>query len=254
MICLRGWIHLCRKMASQPDPPSLRKLRLKDILPEYGHSDKSKECVVCVSRGMYNVKHRHFSSAYQRIVKITEGAGLLECPICQAEHPIGIMCTTRLKCIFASSTLHNSYQAEAWLGTEGYHVDVETICGAKIKMGKVIWEAPYFDCPMNIDTHIVMGLNDILAMIKSEPSDDDAVIDSCVHTFMERLQDWYNITVNHCTTHKLESANRFSVSPVLMAPQIYSFPGNKKENIQQTHREYQPGYLGLQRDGPSGSG
>ena len=108
--------------------------------------------------------------------------------ICQAEHPIGIMCTTRLKCIFASSTLHNSFQSKHWEGTGGFHVDVETICGAKISMGKVQWEATYFDCAMNIDTHVVMGLNDLIAMTKSKPSDADAVVESQVQTFMERLQ------------------------------------------------------------------
>ena len=67
-------------------------------------------------------------------------------------------------------------------------MDVETICGAKISMGKVQWEATYFDCVMNIDTHVVMGLNDLIAMTKSKPSDADAVVESQVQTFMERIQ------------------------------------------------------------------
>ena len=45
---------------------------------------------------------------------------------------------------------HNSFQSKHWEGIGGFHVDVETICGAKISMGKVQWEATYFDCSMNI--------------------------------------------------------------------------------------------------------
>ena len=183
MIFLRGLKHLCRRM--ELDTPSvpiaLKKMSLKEFLPEYGQPEKTTECVVCASRGLKNAKHRHFSSAYQRIVKIKDGAGLLECPICRASHPIGIMCTTRLKCIFASSTLHNSFQSKHWEGTGGFHVDVETICGARISMGKVQWEATYYDCPMNIDTHVVMGLNDLIAMTKSEPSDTEV---STYHHFV----------------------------------------------------------------------
>ena len=39
---------------------------------------------------------------------------------------------------------------------------------------------------------------------------------------METLQSWYNLTVEHSMQHNLESPNRFTVSPVLMAPQLYS--------------------------------
>ena len=185
---------------------------------------------MCVSRGLHNVKHRHFSSAYQRLMCINNGAGTMQCPICQYEHPLGIMCTPRLKTIWCSSTLHNAYQAAAWDGTAGYHVDVESLCGAKIALGSTLWQATYGETPMNIDTHLVFGLNDIIAMVRRDPSDSDTVIQQHVADFMARLQVWYNHTVDHATKHGLESPNRFSVSPVLKAPQLYNHPGNKGQN------------------------
>lgn len=149
------------------------------------------------------------------------------CPVCQSEHPMGIMCTPRFKTIWSSSTLHNAYQATAWEGTEGYHVDLETICGGKVAMGKTLWEATYGECPMNIDTHLVFGLNDVIAMVRQDPSESDHVVKQHVQNFMEKLQDWYNVTVQHAADHGLESPNRFSVSPLLKAPQLFHFPGNK---------------------------
>ena len=44
---------------------------------------------------------------------------------------------------------------------------------------------------------------------------------------MERVESWYNLTVDHTATHGLDTPNRFSISKLLRTPQLYSLPGNK---------------------------
>ena len=55
-------------------------------------------------------------------------------------------------------------------------------------MGSTLWVATYGETPMNIDTHVVFGLNDIIAMTRRDPSDSDTVIKQHVAEFMSKLQ------------------------------------------------------------------
>ena len=205
---------------------------LRSPLPEYGHEDARAECKVCVSRGIHNNRHRHFSSAYHREISIAVGRSFLDCPICQTAHPTQV--TGLLKAIFTSSTLHNTYRAESWRGTVtekgAFHVDMESICGGTIAMGITLWERTYGNITMNIDTHIVMGINDILRLIRSDSAGRVRTTKQKVSSFMKDLQMWYNITVDHSTRHGLHSPNRFSVSRLIKPPQLYHLPGNKDQH------------------------
>ena len=162
----------------------------------------------------------------------------MDCPICQATHPLGVMCSPRLKTIFTSSTLHNAWTADSWKGTDGFHVDFESICGGKIAMGKTLWELTYADLSINIDTHVAMGLNDLLAMIRLKERNDKLTfisptpINEQVKQFMAPLESWYNLTVQHAVDHNLATPNRFSVSSLIRAPQLYYFPGNRGKMLQ----------------------
>ena len=41
---------------------------------------------------------------------------------------------------------------------------------------------------------------------------------------------WYNVTQDHSTYHNLETPNKFSMSTLICPPQIYSYPGNPRQN------------------------
>ena len=81
-----------------------------------------------------------------------------------------------------------------------------------------------------IDTHLVMGINDLIALSRSLPTVAApralAVQDKTLQ-FMARVESWYNLTVDHTATHGLDTPNRFSISKLLRTPQLYSLPGNK---------------------------
>ena len=74
--------------------------------------------------------------------------------------------TGRLKAIFTSSTLHHTYRAESWRGTVtekvAFHIDMESISGGTIAMGRLLWDWTYGNISRNVDSHLVIGINDIL--------------------------------------------------------------------------------------------
>ena len=112
-------------------------------------------------------------------------------------------------------------------------------------MGKTLWELTYADLRINVDTHVVMGLNDLLALIRQKEHNDKfrfvptVSIDDQVKSFMAPLEDWYNLTVKHATDHDLLNPNRFTVSTLVRPPQLYKLPGNRNKMLQTwpTHNE-----------------
>ena len=157
----------------------------------------------------------------------------MECPVCQAEHQAMVMSTPRLKVVFSSSTLGGFYKADNWNGTDGYHIDVETIGGAKIMFGKMMWQNIYNDLAFNIDTHCVYGLNDVLQLSRMPDIPNITAEEQTarkVNIFMERVESWYEATKKHRLNHNLETPNRFSFSSILRPPQLYSLPGNSYQD------------------------
>ena len=71
---------------------------------DYGTENRRDECQVCRSRGFENVKHKHFSTAYQRQIVMSRGSHDIECAVCQAVHPAEIT-SPRIKAFFSASTM-----------------------------------------------------------------------------------------------------------------------------------------------------
>ena len=83
---------------------------------------------------------------------------------------------------------------------------------------------------MPIDTHIIMGLNDAIALaylVPTDPALRPAAVQELTAQFMTRVGEWYNITIDHTNRHQLDTPDRFSVSKLLRPPQMYSLPGNE---------------------------
>ena len=210
---------------------------LRNHRPEYGsdrYGLRSPACVVCASRGFPNVRHKHFSSVYQQQVCVDGGRTTMECPVCQSVHSV-IRHAPRVKAIFSSSTMAGWYTSDLWQGSGNYHVDVETMGGAKIMQGRKMWETIYGSVVKGVDTHVVFGLNDLISLINLPVNSrlnlpPGQEIQRKVDIFMSRLESWYDATRQHRLRHNLDQPNRFSVSNLLRPPQLYRAPGNKSQD------------------------
>ena len=206
-------------------------LRLRRHLPSYGTEDRYRDCRVCHSRDVPNKRHKHFSTAYLRQRCIAVGSKTMECPVCQDLHTTDILATPRVKSFISSSICNGFWKDDAWAGTNKYHIEVEAVGGLKIMGGRRLWRQLYDDLPRNVDTHLTVGLNDVLQIIKM--ADDPNLtgqeqLERKVNIFMERVRTFYNTTQQHAHRHKLDSKNRFSLSTLLRPPQLYQFAGNPK--------------------------
>ena len=206
----------------------MNQLKLHRHLPSYGTEDTSRDCRVCLSRGVARQRHRHFSTAFLRQRCIAAGRSNMECPVCQDLHTTDID-TDRLKTIMSSSTLNGFWKDKEWKGSANYHVEHEAVGGLKILGGRRIWRQLYDDLPKNVDTHLTIGLNDVLQI--SQFGDDHSLsgpeqVQKKVDIFMTRVEAFYATTQQHARRHKLDSPNRFSISSLLRPPQLYQFPGN----------------------------
>ena len=175
---------------------------------------RSLECVVCRKRGMFRLKHKHFSTVYQRQVVTAAGRDVMDCAVCQTSHSAKPT-STRVKVLFSSSTCNGWYQAKDWTGTDNYHVDVEAVGGLTLPLGERMWKTMYDDYAGNVDTHIVVGLNDVLALARMPDNprlSKEEQTAQKVKIFMERVQSWYNTSEEQAARHNLAPANRLSLS------------------------------------------
>ena len=169
---------------------------------------------------MFGRKHKHFSTTYQRQYVTEAGKDKLDCAVCQASHLADLSSRDRAKVIFSSSTCNGFYKAKQWTGTDGYHVDVEAVGGLTLPTGEEMWRNIYDELPINVDTHLVVGINDVLAI-----ADMYGDVDFKTNLFLEKLESWYNASREHEIRHNLTTANRFSISKLLRPPQLYKLPG-----------------------------
>ena len=212
---------------------SYRQLTLRRHLPDYGTDDRSRECGVCLSRGRPNKFHKHFSTAFLRARCIARGLDTMDCPTCQSSHPADIDANINIKAFFTSSTLNGFYKSEKWAPTGNYHLETEGVGGLTLDGGRRMWRDIYEHVDKNIDTHVVVGINDILELTRM--ADDpklspDQQLNFKVNIFMRRVKDWYRTVLEHSTRRRLPNHNKFSISNLLRPPQLYDLPGTAKQN------------------------
>ena len=207
----------------------MNQLKLHRHLPSYGTEDNSRDCRVCLSRGVARQRHRHFSTAFHRQRCVAAGSSNMECPVCQDLHTADICSTPRVKVFMSSSTCNGFWKDEEWTGTDKYHVEHEAVGGLKILGGRRIWRQLYDNLPKNVDTHLTIGLNDVL-QIRGLADDQSLTIQEQVQRkvdiFMARVEAFYTTTEQHALHHQLDTFNRFSISSLLRPPQLYQMAGN----------------------------
>ena len=206
----------------------MNQARAKQFLKSYGINNGHQECPVCVSRGVRNNKHRHFSTNYQRQVCSAAGETEIYCPICQDRHAVNLVDCPRVKAIISSSTLNGFWQAEEWTGTEKYHVEVEAVGGLTLLGARRLWKQLYENVPKPVDCHLTVGLNDVIHLSKMKQAEGltpEEDTQRKVDIFMAKVQAIYEETVAHTARHKLDSPNGFSIGTLLRPPQLYRLDG-----------------------------
>ena len=125
-------------------------------LPRHGNVTKSVRCYPCYEKLGVNKFHRHFSSNYYETKTLTLGEPL-SCPTCKTFHSP----TTeydRLIIIYSASTLHNVILEDCV--RMPYHVNIESICGAKLADLHKDWQATYSNRTKPMDVIIIATAND----------------------------------------------------------------------------------------------
>ena len=216
----------------------MNRIVLRNAESDYGTENMFEECQVCRSRGFTGKKHKHFSSAYQRLVVTSRGSHEMACPVCQSVHPAAIT-SKRIKTFFSSSTMFGFYKDKEWTGTNGYHFEAECMGGAKLLFQRRMWSSLYGEMPINVDTHVISGINDVLQLINipGNPSLNLAQqVEVKTEIFMERVDAWYKTVKEHAKKHNLPTPNNFSLATLIRPPQLYKFDGNKNQ-VHKTHNE-----------------
>ena len=124
----------------------------------HGNNSKATDCRVCMERFGARRNHRHHSTVWFRQSAERLHGPTINCPSCKVMHPATLP-GDRVIILFTSSTLHNvTANDEVRLP---FHMDIESICGAKISDLFQAWKTGYKDEKRPQDLVIVGGLNDV---------------------------------------------------------------------------------------------
>ena len=169
----------------------------------YGNMINYIECRPCHNRFNITTHHRHHSTYYFHKTSEYLGSTSVNCPTCKVHHPIQQE-RDRTVVLYTSSTLHNTYlQPEVrW----PFHIDVESICGAKLYDLYQAWTATYRLEPGPVDLIIVAGLNDVRT--------------TSVQDFTNTLNHWY------FTLKDNNDSSTMRICKLMRPPSLAWFPAN----------------------------
>ena len=126
--------------------------------PMFGSSSNQYACQVCLDTATpgESVKfHRHHSSFFYKKWHLEQGLKELKCPTCKIVHPIEP--DVERKVVFmTSSTLHNVFLDPAV--RLPFHLDIESICGARLTDMIRAWRRTYGRAEVACDTIVLAGL------------------------------------------------------------------------------------------------
>ena len=125
--------------------------------PRHGSTNKQTRCKPCFERKGTAVFHRHFSAQYYEKNTILLGE-TMNCPTCKIVHDPKSD-EARLVVIYSASTLHNVALDPA-VRTQ-FHVNLETLCGAKMGDLYQDWVATYGSMKTPMDVIVVATANDV---------------------------------------------------------------------------------------------
>ena len=181
-----------------PDPFAINRPRQL-----YGNMFSHIECRPCQNRYHETINHRHHSSYYFHHTMQLLGNTSIDCPTCKYNHPIQLG-EERTIVLFTSSTLHNTYlhPEVRW----PFHIDVESICGAKLHDLYRAWTATYKQQTNPVDIIVVGGLNDV----KTTPVED----------MTATLNRWYFELMDN------NSSSTIRVCKLMRPPSLAWFAGN----------------------------
>ena len=171
--------------------------------PKFGSPDKSAPCPPCKERFGVDKYHRHHSTRWYHDCERREGRDEVDCECCKVRHSIEPPARGRIV-IFTSSTLHNVYM-DPRVKTD-IHVDVESICGGRLRDLYLAWQMAYGSDTTPIHIVIVSGLNDVRNVGPSG-------FDNILLTWFEQIFD-------------LNESSTIRMCKLLRTPSQCWFPGN----------------------------
>lgn len=124
-------------------------------IPRHGNISKNTRCLPCLEKLGIEKYHRHFSSAYFTKKSVLLGEEL-KCPTCKTLHNPTL--DNRLIIIYAASTIHNVVLNNSVRFS--FHVNIETICGAKLVDLFNDWTATYANLTIPMDVIVIATAND----------------------------------------------------------------------------------------------
>lgn len=162
----------------------------------FGTTNETIPCHICHDIGLRKF-HQHHSTAYQ----FARFEDVVKCAYCKIWHS---PCReNRISVIFSDSTLHDVF-LEPHVRSP-IHIDTETICGGRLRDGKLNWDCAYGNMNRGIDTTIVLGLNDIRSQ-------------NVRVKFVQELEDWGKMVAEH--GEKFSVKNTLGISRLLNAPAL----------------------------------
>lgn len=157
------------------------------------------------------IRHRHHST--QLGLRKAHLSNLESIPYatCKVEHPLALYEGQKIVLV-TSSTLHNSWIVQNF--SANMHFEVITICGGKMKDGRLNFIHDYCKQPHPFNVTILMDLNDF----KTTSVDD-------FHLKMTQWVDEVQVQVHQI---KFNVINRISFIKFTRVPQQFGYPANRQ--------------------------
>ena len=212
------------------------------MAPYYGSTSKRYSCVVCrpppelesfdLAMNLQTtpaipalpggaIFHKHHSTSFF-FKQMQVRNKMADCPTCLETHPP--VNYGRIRLLSTSSTLHdvqftetfpnelNEVMSELGLAPGSFHINIDSIPGGRIHNLSYSWFIGYSQQSLPCDVYVAAGLNDVKHLTADQ--------------FMERLESWKNMVMDHSVKNQHMHPSTFAVSPILWAPRYYWHPSN----------------------------
>ena len=123
----------------------------------FGPTSKAKPCWICAKSNII-IRHRHYSTVIGLRKAKEEGRSHIFCAVCKELHA-NVLYSAPKNVLVSSSTLHNAWNFTGYKAE--LHFEVNTICGGKMKDGRLNFVRDYCDQRFPFNLLVLLGINDV---------------------------------------------------------------------------------------------
>ena len=172
----------------------------------FGPTSKSHPCWICAKSEIY-IRHRHYSTPAGLQKAIENKKTHIFCAVCKELHATSFYLAPK-NVLCSSSTLHNAWNFQDYKAN--VHYEVNTICGGRMRDGRINFVRDYCDQPYPFNLLILLGINDV-----AHTSLDD---------FKQEMLTWVQEVEDHQKKFGVKDKVGFICFP--RAPQHFWYAGN----------------------------